>query len=161
MFKNVLVTTDGSERAEKAADYAIDLAADSKGMLRVISVVDEDKPRNAGEVDPEFYEEIEDAPPGVDVDVEEMQVKRKGPEMSFAGRIVEKASAKGIDAAMLVKVGNPVEEIVNAAVELGSEVIVIGSHGRGRTGTALMGSVAMGVVHKGSIPVLVVPVHED
>ena len=156
MFKNVLVTTDGSARAEKAATYAIDLAKSSGGKLHVVSVVDQDKPRNAGEIDSDFYEEIADSP---NVDAEALELKRKRPEMEFASRIVEQASAAGVDASMMVKVGNPAEQILNTAVELGSEVIVIGSHGRGAMGTALMGSVATGIIHKGEIPVLVVPVH--
>lgn len=157
MFRNVMVTTDGSARAEKAAGYAIDLVANSKGKLDVISVVNENKPRNAGEIDSDFYEEIVDSP---NVDAGALELKRKKPEMEYASRILKQAEERGIEASMLVKVGDPVEEIINAAIELGSEVIVIGSHGRGKLGTALMGSVATGIIHKGAIPVLVIPVHD-
>lgn len=157
MFRNVLVATDGSKRAEQAAMYAIDLAASTSGELHVLSVVNEDKPRNAGEIDPEFYEEIEDSP---NIDVDEMDLKRKKPEMEFANRIVQQAADKGVEASMMVRVGSPAGEIVAAATELGAEVIVMGSHGRGKVGTALIGSVASGVIHKGEIPVLVIPVHD-
>lgn len=158
MFKNVLVATDGSERAERAATYAIELAGSSEGKLHVLSVVNEDRPRTAGEIDRDFYEEIEDSP---NIDVEKLDQERKKPEMGFANRIVQQASDKGVEAAMLVRVGNPAAEIVKAAVELGAEVIVIASHGRSAVGTTLMGSVASGVIHRGEIPVLVIPVHNE
>lgn len=158
MFRNVLVTTDGSARAEKAAGYAIDLVKSTGGKLTVLSVVDEGDPRNAGEIDPDFYEEIADDP---NVDSDALELKRKKPEMDFASRVLQQASGSGIDATMKVRVGNPVDEIVNESVELGAEVIVIGSHGRSAVGAALMGSVATGVIHKGEIPVLVVPVHHE
>lgn len=158
MFRNILIATDGSARAEKASDYAVSLAKSTGGTLHVVSVVDEDKPRSAGEVDPDFYEEIADSP---NIDSEEQELRRKKPEMSFANRIVQKAADEGVESSMIVKVGSPAEEIVKTAIELGSEVIVIGSHGRGVVGAALMGSVASGVIHKGEIPVLVIPVHAE
>ncbi|RJQ48025.1 MAG: universal stress protein [Gaiellales bacterium] len=158
MFKNVLVTTDGSARAEKAAAYAIDLARNTGGSLHVISVVNEDKPRNAGEIDPDFYEEIVDSP---NVDTGALELKRKKPEMEFAGRIAEQASQQGVEASTVVRVGNPAEEIVSAASDLGADVIVVGSHGRGAAAAALMGSVATNIIHKGDVPVLVIPVHGE
>lgn len=158
MFKNVLLTTDGSERAEKAAVYAIDLVKNTGGKLTVLSVVDEGDPRNAGEIDPDFYEEISDDP---NVDSSDLELKRKKPEMEFASRIVKQASDGGIEATMKVRVGKPVDEIVSESIELGAEVIVIGSHGRSSLGSALMGSVSTGVIHKGKTPVLVIPVHDN
>ncbi|MHB0915214.1 MAG: universal stress protein [Thermoleophilia bacterium] len=154
MFRNILIATDGSARAEKASAYAVDLAKSTGGTLHVVSVVDDDKPRTAGEIDPDFYEEITDSP---NIDIEELDLKRKQPEMEFANRIIQKATDQGVESSMIVKVGSPAEEIVKAAVELGSEVIVIGSRGRGVVGSALMGSVASGVIHKGVVPVLVIP----
>jgi nucleotide-binding universal stress UspA family protein len=158
MFKNVLVTTDGSARAEKAATHAIDLVESGGGTLTVVSVVDEDKPRNAGEIDPDFYEEIEDSP-GVDTGA--LELKRKAPETKFASRILEMAAEKGVEASVDIRIGNPVDEIVTAAGELTADVIVIGSHGRSAVGSALTGSVSAGVIHKGVTPVLVIPVHSE
>lgn len=157
MFKKILIATDGSSRAEKAAAYAVDMAKDCDAELNVVSVVDTDKPRNAGEIDSEFYEEIEDSP---NIDIEELEEKRKKPETQFANRVVEQATEKGVNAAVTVRVGNPAEEIVNAARESGSEVIVIGSHGRSALGAALVGSVTTSVIHGGDLPVLVIPVHD-
>ena len=44
-----------------------------------------------------------------------------------------------------------------AAEEAGADLIVVGTHGRGGVGAALMGSVARGLCHTSRRPVLVVP----
>ncbi|APR83192.1 Universal stress protein [Minicystis rosea] len=52
----------------------------------------------------------------------------------------------------------PAEEILATAEELGADMIVVGTHGRGALGRALLGSVAMDVLRTSKIPVL--SVHE-
>ena len=53
-------------------------------------------------------------------------------------------------------VGRPAEEIVKVAREEGAHLIVMGTHGYGMIGRALMGSVAQGVVAQSDVPVLLV-----
>ncbi len=55
-----------------------------------------------------------------------------------------------------VVIGSPSTEIVNAAKEWPADLIVIGSHGRGGIGRALLGSVAEDVMRHAPCPVLVV-----
>jgi nucleotide-binding universal stress UspA family protein len=52
--------------------------------------------------------------------------------------------------------GDPAETIVRRARELACESIVMGTHGRGRLGQTLLGSVAQRVVHMSEIPVTLV-----
>ncbi len=52
--------------------------------------------------------------------------------------------------------GDPSATIVQRAGELGCESIVMGTHGRGRLGQTLLGSVAQRVVHTSHIPVTLV-----
>jgi nucleotide-binding universal stress UspA family protein len=52
--------------------------------------------------------------------------------------------------------GDPAETIVRRAVEIGCESIVLGTHGRGRLGQTLLGSVAQKVVHTSHVPVTLV-----
>ncbi len=52
--------------------------------------------------------------------------------------------------------GHPAEEIIRAASTSGAELIVMGTHGRGIVGRALMGSVATKVVSETDISVLLV-----
>jgi nucleotide-binding universal stress UspA family protein len=52
--------------------------------------------------------------------------------------------------------GDPASAILNAARESRSDLIVMGTHGRGWVGRLLMGSVAQEVVRKSACPVLTV-----
>jgi nucleotide-binding universal stress UspA family protein len=52
--------------------------------------------------------------------------------------------------------GDPPQKIVAAAGELGCDLIVMGTHGRGALGRLLMGSVADKVLRKAPCPVLTV-----
>lgn len=53
-------------------------------------------------------------------------------------------------------VGHPVEEILKAAAKEKSHLIVMGTHGHGLFGRALMGSIAQRVVTDCDLPVLLV-----
>ncbi len=57
---------------------------------------------------------------------------------------------------IIIKVGHPVRNIITAAEEGGYDIVVLGTHGHGLIGDLMLGSVARGVVHKCSIPVLTV-----
>ena len=52
--------------------------------------------------------------------------------------------------------GDPAPEIVRLADEVGADLIVMGTHGRGGLGRLLMGSVAEGVMRKAPCPVVTV-----
>jgi nucleotide-binding universal stress UspA family protein len=54
------------------------------------------------------------------------------------------------------KVGHAAEEIVKAATKEHARLVVMGTHGHGLLGRALMGSVAQKVVHDSPVPVLLV-----
>jgi len=49
--------------------------------------------------------------------------------------------------------------IVGRAASAGAALIVLGSHGRSAIGAALLGSVSTAVLHRSTVPVLVVPAH--
>ena len=51
----------------------------------------------------------------------------------------------------------PVDSLLRAAEVFGAQMIVVGHGGRGPLRAALLGSTAYEVVHRGTIPVLVVP----
>ena len=72
--------------------------------------------------------------------------------------------ANGLQAEPILRHGNPYEEIVNAAKELGVDLIVIGSHGYTGLGRLLVGSTADRVLQCAPCPVLVVKdqlVHQE
>lgn len=60
---------------------------------------------------------------------------------------------------LLEQGGDPVREILNAAVAVGADVIVMGTHGRTGLQRLLLGSVTERVVRRSPVPVLTVSLH--
>lgn len=64
--------------------------------------------------------------------------------------------AHGVDVARShVRTGSPAHEILAVAREIGAEMLVLGSRGRGAVRSAVLGSVSQDVVHGATVPVLV------
>lgn len=53
------------------------------------------------------------------------------------------------------RIGSPVQEIADLAEEVGADLIVLGSHGRGAVGRFLLGSVSEGVLRRARCPVFI------
>ena len=70
--------------------------------------------------------------------------------------VVERGNGAGILVSFLIWEGVPGEAIVEAAASEDVDMIVIGSHGRGGVGRAVIGSVSDHVVRNAGCPVLVV-----
>lgn len=70
---------------------------------------------------------------------------------AFAGR----ATASDVQFFVHARIGNPAEEILDLAGEIGADLIFIGSHGRTGVERLLLGSVSERVVRKAKCPVLV------
>jgi nucleotide-binding universal stress UspA family protein len=64
---------------------------------------------------------------------------------------------EGLDAIGLVVQGPTVATILDEAVRIGAELLVVGGHGRGAAYDLVVGSVSAGVIRKATVPVLVVP----
>jgi nucleotide-binding universal stress UspA family protein len=67
----------------------------------------------------------------------------------------ERAPAKPA-ALEFVELGKPSAKIVEGTKSRPADLIVVGSHGRGRVGSLLLGSIAEGIVHHAPCPVLIV-----
>lgn len=74
-------------------------------------------------------------------------------------QLADRLRSRGIDATALLVHGVTVEAILKEASDLDVDMIVVGSHGKGRMYQLLVGSVSKGVLHKSRIPVLVIPTH--
>ncbi|HEY8492146.1 MAG TPA: universal stress protein [Dehalococcoidia bacterium] len=76
----------------------------------------------------------------------------------LATQIVTEAAAlipDRIPAETLVRLGSPTYQILEAAREVGADLIVVGEQGHGAVGRALLGSVAFNVVRQAACSVLV------
>lgn len=135
--RRILLATDLSEASEAATRQAIDMARDLGANLLIVSVID---PAMRG------------APGGR---VERMDQRRAARE-SAAQQLVLRGRKAGVPVNFLVWEGEPGPAIVDAAESEGADLIVVGSHGRGRVGRFLIGSVSDHVIRHATAPVLIV-----
>lgn len=149
MIKKILVPTDGSERAERAADFAIALAKATGASLLFLNVIDE--------VPPAYAYELETGAP---IDVAAIEDLRQKFGLEAVTRLKDKAAADGITAEASVVEGHPWQEILNQSINQGADHIVIGSHGRRALAAAVLGNVAVNVIHGATVPVTVIPVRD-
>ena len=56
---------------------------------------------------------------------------------------------------IIIKAGDPVEQIVKTAKEGNFDLIIMGTHGQGDFEEVILGSTASGVIHRSKVPVLV------
>jgi nucleotide-binding universal stress UspA family protein len=75
-------------------------------------------------------------------------------EMAEDMRALEEA---GFAVSLVVRFGDPAEEITAFAREEGVDLVIMATHGRSGLQRAVMGSVAEKVLHNASVPVIMVP----
>lgn len=141
MFKTILVSTDGSELAEKAATAAIEFAKNNGGKLVALSVAE-----------PYLYSPL--AQPVLMPEVSEQQAQAQAE--TNVRHIPAAAEEVGVPCETVTSLGaDPSDEIVNTAAQLGCDSIFIASHGRKGLDRMLLGSVTQKVLMKAQIPVVV------
>jgi nucleotide-binding universal stress UspA family protein len=74
--------------------------------------------------------------------------------------LADRLREKGLAVDALLVPGPTVQTILEQAEKLDAEIIVMGSHGRGKLFDLVVGSVSAGVIRKSPVPVLVVPARE-
>lgn len=137
-YSSVLVPYDGSALGKKAIEKAINLKdGDSNAAITLIYVI----PR---------YEEMLGFFKTNSIREKLYDEARK---LVLEGENF--ASEKGVSVNTIIEEGSPSEKIVEASNGLGSEIIVMGSHGWSGMDRALLGSTTERVVAHSAIPVLV------
>jgi nucleotide-binding universal stress UspA family protein len=136
-FEHVLVPTDGSKAARRAAEHAIDLVSDTGGEIVALYVVD------MGDAD--FV-----AVPS-DIAQTKARIQKKGEEL--VGKVREMATEAGVECETAVVTGIADEEIVDYAESHGIDLIVLGKHGKRDPDKPIVGNTARRVVQQSSIPV--------
>jgi nucleotide-binding universal stress UspA family protein len=140
-MKRILVATDGSLTATDAIGFAIDFASARDAeliLVHVVPTIDFASPAGVDE-------------PGIALTHEPTERDHL---------LLQEASAAaaeyGVAATSILLGGSTAEEIVAHAESSKADLIVIGSRGRGAVSSALLGNVALGVLHAAKQPVLVV-----
>jgi len=140
----LLVPLDGSRFAEAALPVASDLARALASELQVIRVVPPPTAWSRAESD------------GVQSVAEEAADEDEYAAAEYLDFVVESLRGGGIHATRAVWVDRPAPGIAAAATALGSELIVMATHGRTGLARALLGSVALAVLHHVGVPILFV-----
>ncbi|HEV2438555.1 MAG TPA: universal stress protein [bacterium] len=141
----ILVATDGSPHATRAAELAARLARELRGAEIVLV--------NAGHIPA-----VALGGPGPDMVVDYGALEEG---FERAGRAILDQTATvfhGVDAAVETQYrrGEPSHEILAAAADAKADLIVMGSRGLGQIGGLILGSVSERVLHGAHIPVLIV-----
>ena len=153
--KKILFATDLSKNSSYAFLFATDMARRHDARIVILHVV-------------ESFPAYINAYAGFTVDIEQKQ----------EGEIIEsmkkqlqgfckKAEAEigppcvSLVSKILVPVGHPPEEILNAANEEGCDVIVLGTHGKGFLAHTFLGSVSNAVLHRTRKPVFIIPLPSE
>ncbi len=144
---NILIATDGSEYARCALDFMLRFPFPRESKMTVLNVVN-DIPMTEEELsflDEDQNEMLEDANEYLMKDAEELVARE-------SKRLVE----DGWPVESIVKTGSPVDQILHVAKKIKADLIVLGSHGSGRTKRFLLGSVCDYVMEHAPCSVLIV-----
>lgn len=138
-MKTILVPTDFSNNANNALKYANDFA---KVINNKIVLLHSYLPI-VGK-----YSVISG------IVAEDIAIQKKSSEKKL-----EKVSSKyvKVPSSHLVKIGDPIDEIIDAAQKSKSQLIVMGTHGASGLKRILFGSNTSNVISKSNIPVLAIP----
>ena len=145
MNRKILVASDGSDNALRAAEFAAGLAGlspESKVTVLVVNDMLEKMKYYSPLRSPVIFEEVE---------VFFRDKSQEALDRTLA--VFEKYSCR-VDG--VIRVGNPAQEIVDFAREGGFGQIVIGSRGMGSLKGIVLGSVSSKVVQLADCPVTVV-----
>jgi nucleotide-binding universal stress UspA family protein len=147
MIKKILFSIDGSQSADHALDFGLDLAMKYSAEVTIVSVFD--SPQSSLVVKGMIY-----APNSTENYLKKLRdfhekillealkkIKKVGPKLKVSIKLLE---------------GRPADKIVEIAKEGAFDLIVIGSRGLGGIKEFVLGSVSDRVADEASCPVLIV-----
>jgi nucleotide-binding universal stress UspA family protein len=140
----ILFATDFSPASRRAFDEAVSLAASAHAKLTIVHILAPLLPAV-----PEQYLLSAEATDRLERRAREWSVRR-------LQKLAKHATRLGVEAALLIRGGEPASQILRAGASTRADVIVVGTHGRRGLSKFLMGSVAERVVRTSRRPVLTV-----
>lgn len=145
MYKRVIVPLDGSPLAEGMLSFIVDIAGPLGLEVALVHVVKAAPPYLA-----ETMKNV----------VAENAEQRHEEARAYLMPLAADLSARGIRTRIEVRQGEPVQEIVGCARDIGADLIAMTTHGRSGLGRLLFGSVAEEVLRQAEIPVFLMRLTE-
>ncbi|ELZ85512.1 UspA domain-containing protein [Haloferax elongans ATCC BAA-1513] len=136
MFDQILVPTDGSGYALRAAEYAVDIAAAYGATLHVLYVVDVRTTH-------------------ADMPLDDSESQTRGQKAVQA--VADVAADRDVPVETEIRVGLPHQTIVRYSDERDVDLVVMGTHGTSGLERYLIGSVAERMIRLSDVPVMCVP----
>jgi nucleotide-binding universal stress UspA family protein len=135
-MKNIVVGYDGSDWSQRALERAVAFARAFGGSVTVVTAVEVHMPATPRSMGALNEEELDAA-------------------RALLEAVKARLQAEGITAHALEGEGDPAKVIIEAAKEIGTDLIVVGTRGLGLARRLLLGSVSTRVVHEAHCDVLV------
>jgi nucleotide-binding universal stress UspA family protein len=139
VFKNIVWATDGSEHSDRALRYAKELAMRDDANLHVLHVIERIAASRAAGLTWR-----------ADEDDVEAKVKAQMLQLSQAGAKASLMMTSGHES-------QPAQDIADASLQVGADLIVIGTRGHSAIGGLLLGSVTQRLLHLAPCAVLAIP----
>jgi nucleotide-binding universal stress UspA family protein len=146
---HILLATDGSEQAVAAARFIRTLV--NPAALERVTVMAVIRPITSAP----FFGEVGI----VSISQEAWDSLNEAADASANDAVkktVDALAGSTLRVETLIRIGSPADEIIDAAKELGADMVVIGSRGWGEVRSVLLGSVSERVLHTAHCPVLIV-----
>ncbi len=140
MFKKVIWATDGSEHADRAMTYAVQVANSDGAELHVVHIVEKLVSGRAS---------------GLDASGNEDEIKAKIQEQAST-----LAAENGVTTSIHIAAGQSTriaDRIAEVTLDVGADLIVVGTRGHGALGSLMLGGVTQRLLHVSRCPVLAVP----
>jgi len=137
VFRQILVATDFSQASRRALSSALRLASGTDSRLSVIHVVH-----------PDWRYEMLDTPPELDLENSDEQLRLR----TFVDDLQPGCEIE----ATLIKSGPVARTVVSVIADMGADLLVIGTRGRGGLSKLALGSVAEELMRISPCPVMTI-----
>lgn len=152
MYKKILIPTDGSENAKRAAKHAVELASKDKANIIILHIIEEFTTQTA--VLP-----ISTLPEPCESICEELN--RQGEEIiqDIKEEILETCpgNCENITITSLITYGKPYLEILKVMQDKDVDLVLMGASGRHGLDRVILGSVTERVVRESTKPLMIIP----
>ena len=159
-IQTVLYATDLSKNSAYAFRYAVNTARQHNASIHLLHVIEAHSPQEEAllltylerdEIDRRRKEANENLHRRIEERLTQFAERELQDDPETLRRVV------GIH----VVQGNPAAEILNMADELGCDIVIMGTHGKGIISHTFLGSVAEKVLHRIRIPVYIIPIPKE